>query len=166
MKQEIFDVVDENDDVVDTAGRSEVHHKALMHRAVHIIVYDHKKRILVQQRGFNKDCSPGLWDTSAGGHVDSGENYDDAANRELQEELGIVSEQSLKYLFKLPANEITGREFVQVYEAHTSSVPILQASELVAARWVSISELKAWIKRDRSQFTQVFLKICEEIGLI
>ena len=166
MQEETFDVVDENDNVVDSAARSEVHRNALMHRAVHVLVYDQDKRILVQRRGFNKDCSPGLWDTSAGGHVDSGEDYDEAAHRELAEELGIVSEQALKFLFKLPASALTGREFVQVYQALTSRVPILQASELAAARWVSIPELKVWIKRHRSQFTQVFLKICEEIGLI
>jgi len=166
MKEEIFDVVDQNDEVISTAARAEVHQKKLMHRAVHIVVYDQHERILVQQRGFDKDCSPGLWDTSAGGHVDSGEDYDSAAIRELKEELGVVSESALAYIFKLPAGEYSGQEFVQVYEALTSAVPLLQASELAAARWVSKPELKDWITRDRSQFTKVFLRICEEIGLI
>lgn len=166
MKEEIFDVVDQNDEVISTAVRAEVHQNKLMHRAVHILVYDHQERVLVQQRGFDKDCSPGLWDTSAGGHVDSGEDYDSAAIREMAEELGVVSDSGLKYLFKLPASAQTGLEFVQVYEAFISAVPVLQASELAAARWVSKPELKAWITRDRSQFTKVFLKICTEIGLI
>ena len=166
MNEEIFDVVDDNDNVVGTAGRLEVHREGLKHRAVHILVFDHQDRVLVQLRGFNKDCSPGMWDTSAGGHVDSQEDYQTAATRELAEELGVISEGPLEYLFQLPASENTGQEFIKVYKVMTGQVPILQASELAAARWVTKSELKAWIKRDRSQFTKVFLKICTEIGLI
>lgn len=166
MKEEIFDVVDEQDVVIGSAGRGQVHREHLKHRAVHVVVFDHQERILVQLRGYNKDCSPGRWDTSAGGHVDSGEDYDSAAARELSEELGVVSDKPLEYLFKLEANEDTGHEFIQVYKALTGQTPILQASEVAAARWVSKSELSAWIKRDRSHFTKVFLKICEEIGLI
>ena len=166
MKEEIFDVVDEADVVIGSAGRQQVHRELLRHRAVHVLVFDHDERILVQLRGFDKDCSPGLWDTSAGGHVDSGEDYNSAATRELYEELGVVSETPLDNLFKLEAEEGTGYEFIRVYKALTGQVPILQSSEVAAARWVSKSELKAWIKRDRSQFTKVFLKICEEVGLI
>ena len=166
MQEEIFDVVDENDEVIRAAGRKEVHVERLMHRAVHILVFDEQGRLLVQLRGFNKDCSPGLLDTSAGGHVSSGETYGQAAVRELQEELGICGADELEFLAKLPASEATGQEFVSIYKTTTSEIPILQQSELAAAVWVSLERLKAWIKRDRSQFTTVFLKICEEQGLI
>lgn len=166
MKEEIFDVVDQQDVVISTASRAKVHREHLKHRAVHVVVFDHNDRILVQLRGFDKDCSPGLWDTSAGGHVDSGEEYNSAAVRELAEELGIVCDTPLERLFKLEADENTGHEFIQVYKVQTAQIPILQASEVAAARWVTKLELSAWIKRDRSQFTKVFLIICEEIGLI
>ena len=36
-----------------------------------------------------KDTFPGAWDSSSSGHVDSGEDYDDCAVRELREELGL-----------------------------------------------------------------------------
>lgn len=166
MKEEMFDVVNNVDEVIATATRSEVHLGNLYHRAVHVVIYDDIGRVLVQKRSLTKDCSPGLWDTSAGGHVASGEDYDSAAIRELKEELGLESDLPLKFLCKLDANELTGHEFVGVYEGKTTQVPILQASELVAARWVSIDELNRWIARDSSQFTKVFLKICQEVGLI
>ncbi|MEM7468412.1 MAG: NUDIX domain-containing protein [Pseudomonadota bacterium] len=166
MVEEIFDVVDAQDNVQGAFGRQEVHAKGLFHRAVHILVRGEDGRILVQRRGFNKDCSPGLWDTSAGGHVASGEEYQSAASRELLEELGINCGGQLEFLFKLPAGVATGQEFVCVYQGVTAEVPYLQESEVAAARWVSREELNAWIKRDRSQFTPVFLKICEEVGLI
>ena len=166
MAEELFDVVDVNDEVIRVAGRREVHDNKLFHRSAHVLVYDEAGRLLVQRRGFNKECSPGLWDTSAGGHVSSGEDYKTAAERELTEELGLKSRRPIEYLLKMPADRNTGQEFVGVFSAVTDEVPVLQVSEVAAARWLEIGELKAWIKRDRSQFTTVFLKICTEVGLI
>ena len=166
MQEEMFDVVNADDEVLRVANRRDVHDNAWLHRAAHVLVYDESGRLLVQRRGFNKECSPGLWDTSAGGHVASGEDYEAAANRELEEELGIRSTSPVKFLFKLPADEYTGQEFVAVFSASTNEIPVLQISELAAARWITVDELKTWITRDRSQFTTVFLKICSEIGLI
>ncbi|MGR8950748.1 MAG: NUDIX hydrolase, partial [Gammaproteobacteria bacterium] len=163
---EIFDVVNENDEVIGSADRREVHDRGLMHRAVHILVFDDSGRLLVQRRSFDKDCSPGLWDTSAGGHVECGEAYARAAVRELSEELGLRNPSALQFLLKLPAHEATAQEFVSVYKTTTAEIPILQESEVAAAKWVTIEELDIWIKRDRSQFTTAFLKICEEIGLM
>ena len=166
MTEELFDVVDAKDEVIRVADRREVHDNKLFHRSAHILLYDDAGRLLVQRRGFNKECSPGLWDTSAGGHLSSGEDYETAAVRELAEELGVQSKHPIEFLFKLPADKNTGQEFVGVFSAATDEVPILQVSEVAAARWLEIDELKAWIKRDRSQFTTVFLKICSEVGLI
>ena len=166
MQEEMFDVVDANDELIRVADRREVHDNGLFHRAAHVLVYDEAERLLVQLRSFDKESSPGLWDTSAGGHVSSGEDYAAAAIRELREELGLESIAPLKPLFKLAATDNTGNEFVSVYSTTTNEVPVLQVEEVAAARWVTIEELKTWIKRDRSQFTTVFLKICAEIGLI
>ena len=49
MQEEIFDVVDENDEVIRAAGRKEVHVERLMHRAVHILVFDEQGRLLVRR---------------------------------------------------------------------------------------------------------------------
>ena len=71
MADEIFDVVDEADEVVGTETRREVHRRKLLHRAVHILIYNSKGEIFLQKRSMSKDSCPGLWDSSASGHVDS-----------------------------------------------------------------------------------------------
>jgi isopentenyldiphosphate isomerase len=87
---EILEVVDEKGHVLKLAKRSEIHcNPSLIHRVVHVLVFDKKGRLLLQKRSLNKDVAPGKWDTSVGGHVNPGEGILEAARREMKEELGI-----------------------------------------------------------------------------
>lgn len=114
---ELFDVVDGNDRVIGRATRAEVHARGLFHRAVHIFVFDARGNVVLQKRSRAKDTAPGLLSSACAGHVDSGENYDAAARRELGEELGIPPEAAgtLKFLFALSPRAELGWEFVRVY---------------------------------------------------
>ena len=88
---EYFEVVDENDQVIGLASRSECHgNPQLIHRVAHVLVFDRQGRLLLQKRAMSKDVQPGKWDTSVGGHLDPGESYEAAARREMFEELGIA----------------------------------------------------------------------------
>ena len=115
VSQELLDVVDENDTVIGVKTRGEIHARGLMHRAVHILLFNSKHELFLQKRSMSKDEQPGKWDSSAAGHVDSGEAYVDCARREIAEELGIVVEQPMDMLFKLPASVLTGNEHCMVY---------------------------------------------------
>lgn len=87
---ERLDVVDDAGRVIGQATRGTCHgDPQLRHRAVHVIVERSDGRIVLQKRSKHKDVQPGRWDTSVGGHVNPGEHVDDAASRELAEELGI-----------------------------------------------------------------------------
>ena len=90
MTQEFFDVVNERDEVIGRATRSDVHARGLLHRAVHIMVYNSRGEVFLQKRSMKKDRQPGLWDSSSSGHVDSGEDYDACTVRELREDGGSV----------------------------------------------------------------------------
>ena len=96
---EILEVVDKNGDVLKLAKRSEIHgNPSLIHRVVHVLVFDKKGRLLLRKRSLSKDVAPGKWDTSVGGHVTPGEDILEAAKREMKEELGI-SDCRLDYLY-------------------------------------------------------------------
>src|SRR5687768_132541 len=60
----------------------------LRHRCVYLLVV-HDGHLLVHRRAGDKDIWPGRWDVAAGGVAGAGEPWDDAARRELAEELGI-----------------------------------------------------------------------------
>ncbi|MFN5579281.1 MAG: 16S rRNA (adenine(1518)-N(6)/adenine(1519)-N(6))-dimethyltransferase RsmA, partial [Akkermansiaceae bacterium] len=86
---EIFDVVDDNDVPVGKATRAEVHAKNLIHRAVHVLVFNRNGDLWLQKRSLAKDKNPGVWDSSVSGHLDAEEDYLTAAIRELGEEIGV-----------------------------------------------------------------------------
>jgi 16S rRNA (adenine1518-N6/adenine1519-N6)-dimethyltransferase len=111
---ERFPVVDKNDRILRDASRSEVHANNLRHRAVHILIFDPTSEVYLQQRSRWKDRHPLKWDSSAAGHVIAAESYDETAQRELKEELGISVH--LKKISKLPASERTDREFIWLYQ--------------------------------------------------
>ena len=83
VSEDLFDVVDENDEVIRVEKRSVVHRERLMHRAVHVFVFNRAGQLFLQRRSMTKDSAPGKWVSSCSGHVDSGEDYDVAAPREL-----------------------------------------------------------------------------------
>lgn len=89
MSKEILEVVNEQNEVIGTATREEIHKKGLWHREVHVWVYKKSGEILLQQRGLRKDSNPGKFDVSVGGHLEVGCSYRETAIRELQEETGL-----------------------------------------------------------------------------
>ena len=154
---EIFDVVDAEDRVVGQASRKLVHEKGLTHRSVHVLVFDSKGRLFLQKRSLKKDENPGLWDTSSSGHVDSGENYDESASRELWEELGIKAEVSL--WMKLKACEETLREHVGVFKCVSDEEMTLEPNEISGGKFFTLDEIKSSIKNTPELYTSTFKMI-------
>jgi isopentenyl-diphosphate delta-isomerase type 1 len=100
MDEELIEIVDSGGKVLGVAPRSEVHgNPALMHRVVHVLVFNARGELLLQKRSMAKDVAPGRWDTSVGGHVDPGETLEEAAKRELSEELGVDAEPRFLYSY-------------------------------------------------------------------
>ncbi len=141
MSEEFFDVVDARDEVIGRAPRREVHARGLWHRAVHVLVFDATGRLFLQKRSMRKDVAPGLWDSSCSGHVDSGETYDHAAERELGEELGLHLLTLPARWFRVEAEARTGWEFVWVYRLQHDGPFVLQPEEIETGEWLATDEL-------------------------
>ncbi|MEO0793587.1 MAG: NUDIX domain-containing protein [Verrucomicrobiota bacterium] len=158
---ELFDVVDENDQVIDQATRGFVHAQGLRHRAVHILVYNSDGQLYLQKRSMNKDQMPGAWTTSASGHVDAGESYDEAAKRELEEELGIPlgTGDEMDLLFKHPACRKTGEEFIQVYRLSWNGPIVPEPEEIDEGAWLNPDDLDELIRNDRRKYAPSFRMI-------
>ncbi len=155
---ELFDVVDEHDQVIGRETRSEVHARGLLHRAVHVLVRNKRGDVLLQQRSLLKDVHPGLWGSSVSGHLDAGEDYAAAVLREIDEEMGIQVAQAPREIARLAPCEATGREHVRVYQAsHSGGGLNYPAAEVAAAQWFPVAELDAWIAARPADFSSGFL---------
>jgi isopentenyl-diphosphate delta-isomerase type 1 len=140
-REEYFDVVNEHDEPVGRALRREVHERGLLHRAVHVLVFDNAGRLFLQKRSMTKDLSPGLWDSSCSGHLDAGEDYDPAAMRELGEELGLRLDRPPARWFRVLAREETGNEFVWVYRLQSPGPFVLHPEEISGGEWLAADQV-------------------------
>ena len=159
IKDEIFDVVDEDDKVIRQETRSEVHRQKLKHRAVHILIFNTRNQIFLQKRSLYKDNFPGLWDSSAAGHLDTGEEYDAACLREVNEELDVVFENAPERLFKIDACPETGYEFVWVYRGLHEGPFNLNREEIDCGDWFNGDEVTRWVEEKPKDFASAFVLI-------
>ena len=156
MPEEIFDVVNERDKVIDQKPRSEVHRLGLLHRAVHVLVFNERGEIFLQKRSMNKDREPGKWDSSTSGHVDSGEDYDACAVRELREEIGLIVQKTPVRLFKIDACAETDQEFVWIYRCQAEGPFQLDPEEIERGEWVTPEAVTRWIVEKPEDFASAF----------
>jgi len=152
MAEDIFDVVNERDEVIGAKPRREVHARGWLHRAVHVFVFNSRGEIFLQKRSMKKDRQPGVWDSSCSGHVDSGETYDDAAVRELGEELGLKRPPPLEKLFKIAACAETDGEFVWLYRCQYEGPLRLAPDEIETGVWFAPEQVSTWIREKPVEF--------------
>lgn len=154
---EIFDVVDENDEVTGQATRDDVHAQGLLHRAVHVFAINARGELLLQRRSRLKDVHPGVWDSSVAGHLDSGEGYRDAAIREMDEEMGISGVEP-EEVGRISPCEATGWEHVALYMVRWAGKPRFPCSEIDATLWLGADEVDQWIQSRPEDFASGFLE--------
>jgi isopentenyl-diphosphate Delta-isomerase len=155
--EEIFDVVDDRDQVIGQETRKRVHLQHLKHRAVHILLFNQQGDVFLQKRSELKDQYPNCWDSSCSGHVDSGETYFEAANRELGEELGLLDfGRNLKFLLKVAARKETGQEFVSLYIGTNEGPFELNFKEISEGRFFSRESLEKMLRENPLVFAPAF----------
>ena len=153
---EIFDVVDEQNEVIGQRPRGEVHAEKLRHRAVHVFVFNKRGEIFLQKRSRWKDKQPRKWDSSAAGHVCSGDTYEMTAPRELEEELGVSA--PVELVGEIDACHNTGWEFVKIYKARHNGPFRLPPSEIEGGDFFTIAQVARWIATRPQDFAKGFLE--------
>jgi isopentenyldiphosphate isomerase len=156
MSEEIFDVVNERDEVIGRRPRAEVHRLNLSHRAVHVLVFNAAGLVFLQKRSWSKDSCPGLWDSSSSGHLNAGEDYDACAVREVREEIGWEAATPPERLFKVEACDATGWEFVWVYRLEAEGPFILHPEEIETGDWFAPEAVNRWMRERPEEFAKAF----------
>lgn len=163
MQEDIFDIVDEYDNVIGQKPREVVHAEGLRHRAVHVLVFNGENEVFMQKRSVNKDTWPGAWDGSCTGHLDTGEEYREAAYREMMEELGWRPTNELEFLFKLNPSEETGHEFIEVYRVEGTGPFRLNIDEIEVGEWMDLNNLIQRVGFTPKRFTSTFRVVLERL---
>ncbi len=141
-EKEILEVVDTHGCVVGAAPRQCVHgNNRLLHRVVHVLVFDKENRLLLQKRSLKKRVAPGRWDTSVGGHVDCGESIEAATYREMEEELGIRPS-SLKFAYQYIHSNDFESELVFTCTCQYDGRIVFNPEEIDAVRFWNMKEIE------------------------
>lgn len=155
---EHFDVLDEAGEVVGQAPRDEVHAEGHWHRAVHIFLFDPQGRLYLQLRSETKDLYPGQWTSSASGHPAAGEGWLSAAQRELEEELGVVCAIEEAGAFRVDGGNDRERCRLYVGRVDGSVAERIDPDpvEVAEGRWVPMGEVAAWLDERPGDFAPSF----------
>ena len=125
---EFYPLVDEEGNVIGKATRKECHSGTFwLHPVVHLHVVNTKGELYLQKRAMDKDIQPGKWDTSVGGHVDFGEEIQQALIREVGEELGIQYFEPvlmLRYKFTSTQESELVHSFYAIYDGEIFPDPV------------------------------------------
>jgi isopentenyldiphosphate isomerase len=140
-QEELLEVVNHEGKIVNILPRTHIHgNPSLIHRVVHVLIFNEEGKLLLQKRSLNKDVAPGKWDTSVGGHINLGENPIRAAKREMEEELGISLGEP-RFLYSYIHSNSYETELVYTYMCFYEGEIFLNPDEIDEVKFWSLREI-------------------------
>ena len=159
-------LVDRKDNATGIMEKLEAHKRGLLHRAVSVFIVDSKGSWILQKRASDKYHSMGLWTNTCCTHPFPGESTLDAANRRLNEEMGISCkvEKLFSFVYKEKLdNELTEYEFDHVFFGISDTDPMINISEV--EDWVRLpfDQLHSDILKNPDNYTYWFKEIYQDV---
>lgn len=143
QQEEILDLVNENDEVIEQKGRTEVHANQLTnYRVINCFIKNSEGKLWIPRRQSNKRLFPDCLDVSCGGHVSSGETYEEAFQKEMMEEL-VINTSATPYIelgVCTPHQDGTSA-FMHVYEIESDTAPDYNPEDFTSYEWLSPLEI-------------------------
>lgn len=155
-RDELLSVTNELGHAVSAIERAAVRPLGIATHAVHLIVFDARGHVWVQQRALDKATDPGLWDTTMGGLMSAGESVAQTLQRETWEEAGLniealgdVSEWG-RLTVRRPLSEGYMVEHIHIVEATLAPqlAPSNQDGEVAAFECLSPAALRERLHAD------------------
>lgn len=167
MKEPYIILVDENDKETGILEKSEVHKKALLHRAVSVFIFNSNGEWILQRRALQKYHSKGLWTNTCCSHPYPGETCLQAASRRLSEEMGLRCDlrEIFSFMYKEPLdNGMTEHELDHVFVGISDDLPMLNPHEVMDWRVISYTDLEREMADNPAHFTVWFKKIYRKVN--
>jgi isopentenyldiphosphate isomerase len=119
------------------------------HMVVHVVIFNTKGEMLIQQRQPFKSGWPNLWDVTVGGSAIAGDTSRSAAQRETLEEIGLhIDLSSEQPKLTLPFDCGFDDIYTLVMDVDLTTLH-LQESEVQAVKWASEEEILAMLADGR-----------------
>ncbi len=142
---ELVERVDEQDRVVAVVDRAEAIRERWPHRVATIVCRDADGRLLVHRRPDDASRFPGQFNWMLGGAVDVGESYEEAAARELAEELGVRAVP--RFVLTFLCDGAISPYWLGLHEAVITAPVRPDPTEVAWFDWLTESELAELVRR-------------------
>ncbi len=139
MEHEFLTVVDNNDVVLGYSTKEDIQRRGLSYRCVQVFLFNSKNELLLCKRPATKKRFALQW-ASVMGHVRKGETYEEAARREVMEELGIDTR--LTRVTKFNVVDGAHRVFQEIFSGGVAETVLPDKTEISETKFVSIRDLK------------------------
>jgi isopentenyl-diphosphate Delta-isomerase len=150
-------LVDEQGKELGLMGKTEAHQKGVLHKAISVIIFNSKGEMLIQQRAFTKYHWAGIWSNTCCSHPRQGESFLDAAQRRLQEELGIVTPLKQEFYFLYKAKDeksgLTEHEFDWVFTGTFDEPFEYNRHEINDIKWMTKEALEKDMQAQPDQYS-------------
>ncbi len=161
-------LVTEQDEVIGTAEKMQVHYDGVLHRAFSVLIFNDRGDYLLQQRALEKYHSGGLWSNACCGHPAQPSDTAKQAGQRLDEEMGFRTELSPSFSFiyhaSLP-NGLTEHEFDHVFTGSYDGPIPFNPAEVMAVRWISREALLREMADMPETFTVWFRILVDRLEL-
>jgi len=170
-----LNIVNDNDEIIGVASREDIHHQGLRHREIHVFFITPQNEIIFQHRAKDKDIYPDLLDATVGGHVETGQSYEETALKETEEETGIKLKMSdLIFINKVKGgskDEVTGKtnnvfncRYLYIYSGELSALKIEDGKGIGFESW-PLDKILNISDSDKNKFIPYVLNLCQtELG--
>ena len=142
---ELVDVVDKNDNVLKKIDRASATNSDILRCAV-VFITNSKGEVLLQLRSKIEKNYPLCWDLSAGGNLNTGENYLGGAKREMFEEIGVRTKLEFvdKYLFEADGGR---KYFSTLFKGRLSGKVKIDPKEVSKVKFFSVGQIKKMVTK-------------------
>ncbi len=152
-------LVDEHDQPVGQMDKLQAHIDGVLHRAFSVFVVNSDGEFLLQQRALHKYHSAGLWSNTCCSHPRPDETVLVAANRRLDEEMGLACDLQSVFSFVYRAKlekDLIEYEYDHVLIGRSDAQPILNEEEVADYRYASADEIRTELERHDGSYSEWF----------
>ncbi len=152
-------LVDSNDNAIDYMGKIEAHKKGMLHRAISVFIFNENEEMLLQRRALSKYHTPGFWSNTACSHPRKNETTIQAAERRLDEEMGLKTplRYGFKFLYKAEFdNGLTEHELDHVFFGFSNEKPSINSFEVCDYQYLDQGKIEAMILQRPEIFSPWF----------
>ena len=163
-EEELIDEVDRSGNVIATHPISCLKERMFLHNASLVMPVTEGNKFVIARRAKDKQPYPGTWVCGVGGHARSGESAENAAKREMQEEIGR------SYPIRQVTSFVYDKEYKAIFTVFTTTVPVspdelaLDPREIQYCKAFTVKEIMGMIKNAPQEFAPTFIAAMEEFS--